>query len=149
MNAASSSFVYVDLDNQEMLDLSDVDAFTDDQWEIALKRTEIRINSADSGPRSLLLGKTEAADFAQAMPPSPQGGDWVSDDFVTDACEVVTFGRGSLQTAFGQWYDYNPMTHTVSAPENTVYFLYDSVTHAVIKFQITSYADGVYSMRWE
>ena len=147
--AMEASFVYLDLDQPSRLMLSDEAAIESAEWEIAFKRTEIRVNSADSGPRGLMVVKVEGADFEQAMPPGAQGGDWKTDDFVSDTCEVITYGRGALQTAIGQWYDYDPATHGVSAPAQTVYFLYDPSTHAVVKFQIESYDAGVYTLRWE
>lgn len=147
--AAVSSFVYLDLDGPEVLSISDQDAHTDDRWELAFKRTEIRTNSADSGPRSILLARVEASTFDDAAAPNAQGGSWVTDDFVTDECEVLTFGRGSLQTAFDQWYAYDPSTHGVSAPEGVFYFMYDPVSHAVTKFAIESYSDATYTLRWE
>jgi|GEM_PF-2075560 len=147
--ASEASFLYVDLENGELLELSDAEAFTDDRWDIAFKRTEIRINSEDSGPGSWILADVEAESFEAAAPPSPQEGMWRGDDFVSETCEVATFGRGTIETAFGQWYDYDPSTHMVSAPEGKVYFLYDAATHAVIKLQIESYADAIYTLRWE
>ena len=139
----------MDLENGELLAISDVEAFTNPDWDIAFKRTEIRINSEDSGPGAWIVADVDAESFEAAEPPSPQGGTWRGDDFVSETCEVSTFGRGTIETAFGQWYDYDPSTHGVSAPEGKVYFLYNAVTHAVIKLQIESYADAVYTLRWE
>ncbi|CAN0514633.1 unnamed protein product [Laminaria digitata] len=147
--ASDSSFLYVDLDTGAVLELSDAAAYTDSAWDIALKRTEVRINSQDSGPGALLLVEVEAESFEAAMPPGPQDGNWRGDDFVDEMCEVVTFGRGSIQTAFGQWYDYNPETHAISAPEGRVYFLYNAATHGVYKLQIEAYEDAIYTLRWE
>lgn len=147
--AAEASFFYVDLEHGELLELSDVAAHTDDRWDIAFKRTEIRVNSEDSGPGNWLIADVDAESFEVAAPPSPQEGAWRGDDFVSDTCEVATFGRGTVETAFGQWYDYDPATHRVSAPEGRVYFFYNAATHAVIKLQIESYSDAVYTLRWE
>lgn len=146
--AAQSSYLYLDLDSGELVALSDVDAHKDGSWELAIKRAEIRLNSADSGPQPLLLARVEGASFEDATPPGPEG-EWSQDDFVGPSCELITYGRGSLATAFGQWYDYDPSTHTVSAPEQVTYYIYHPGTHALIKLAIESYDAGLYTLRWE
>lgn len=145
--AAESSWVYVNLVDEELVEISDVDAFSNTEWTIALKRADIRTNSGNSGPRSLLMASVEA-DFDSAGMPG-MDAEWSSDDFIGEDCEIETFGRSSLLTAFGQWYDYNPETHEVSAPENVTYYLYDPGSHAVVKFAIVTYDDGVYDIRVE
>jgi hypothetical protein len=147
--AKSSSFLYLDLDEGVLLELSDVEAFEDERWEMAFKRTEIRINSADSGPRELRLARVENTSFEEASPPATDSGSWRTDDFVDESCEVSTFGRGTTETAFAQWYDYNFLTHQVSAPEGVVYFLHDPAAETTTRFQIVDYRDAVYELRWE
>lgn len=146
--AAGRSFLYLDLTTGQPVALSDKDAFTANTWHIGLKRSELRINSADSGPGALLLARVDGADWDTAQPPNPAGGGWLSDDFVSDTCQVATFGQGAIQTAFGQWYDYDMTNHTLSVPEDTVFFLYDATTHAAFKLQITGYDSGIYTLRW-
>jgi hypothetical protein len=146
--AAGRSFLYLDLATGQPVALSDKDAFTANTWHLGLKRSELRINSADSGPGALLLARVDGADWDTAQPPNPAGGGWLSDDFVSDTCEVTTYGQGTIQTAFGQWYDYDAVAHTLSVPEDTVFFLYDAATHAAFKLQITGYDSGIYTLRW-
>jgi hypothetical protein len=144
--ASNSSFVYIDLDGPAKLDLSDEDAFENTEWDIALRRTVIRINGGDSGPGGWLMASMGSGWDDAAQPPG-RNAEWKTDDFVTDSCELVTTQRGSIVTAFGQWYDYNPQTHEVSAPESTTWALYNQQTHGVVKLGIPSYADGTYEMR--
>ena len=146
--AAQSSYLYVSLTDGELLKLSDKAALTDDTWELAFKRTQLRINSADSGPGAWMLGKAVETTWEEAAPPSTMGGAWSTDDFVNEQCELATFGRESLMTAFNQWYDYNPETHELSAPAGVVYFLYNMTTHAAIKLELQSYEGGIYTLRW-
>jgi hypothetical protein len=146
--AATRSYLYLNLSTGAAVALSDQGAVAANTWHIAFKRAEVRTNSADSGPGALLVARVDDTTWEAAQPPNPAGGRWVTDDFVSDTCEVITYGRGSIQTAFGQWYDYDPVNHTLSAPDTTVFFLYDAITHAAFKLQITGYDSGVYTVRW-
>lgn len=145
--AAESAWLYVDLDDATLLELSDTEALESEDWEIAFKRTEIRLNSGDSGPRSLQLASVEGTSWDDAQTPGREA-EWTDDDFVSEDCSVETYGRGSIATAFSDWYDYDFATHTASAPEGVVYFVYDPETHAVVKLEIVDYDAGVYELRW-
>lgn len=149
MGASMSSFVYVDLNNAEHLDIGDKDALSNNVWDLGIKRTVIRLNGADSGPGGLMIARVEDTTWETASPPSPAGGTWVDDEFISDDCEVKTYGQGSLSTAIAQWYDYDFETHAVTAPEGVVYFIYDRTTHAVFKLQIQDYNDAIYTIRWQ
>lgn len=146
--AAQSSYLYASLTGGKLIEISDKAALTDDTWELAFKRTELRINSADSGPGMWMLGKAVETTWEEAAPPSTMGDAWSTDDFVNEQCEIATFGRESLLTAFNQWYDYNPETHEISAPAGVIYFLYNMTTHAALKLEIQSYEGGIYTLRW-
>lgn len=145
--AAESSWVYVDVTAGELVALSDVDAFESDTWTLAFKRTEIRSNGEDSGPGAWMVTRVEGTTFDAAS--AGRNAEWATDDFVDDTtCEVRTEGRGTPVTAFGIWYDYDPESHAVSAPEGVVYVLYDAATHGAYRVEIETYADGVYDLRW-
>lgn len=146
-NAAASSYLYIDLGTGQKVDLSDKDAHASSSWHIAVKRTEIRVNSADSGPGNLMVTKVEGTTYEEAALADPRNATWATDDFVDEQCQLVTFGQGMLQTAFAQWYNYDPATHAVSAPEDVVYILYDATTHAAFKLQIEAYASGAHTWR--
>ncbi|QDG50841.1 hypothetical protein FIV42_08880 [Persicimonas caeni] len=146
-NAAGESFIYVDLDAAAKLELSDAEAFEDDVWDLAFRRTVIRLNSADSGPGNWMVSRIDKG-WAEATQPPGTDAEWAQDDFVTDACELVTEGRDTIKTGFGTWYEYDPSTHSVSVPESTTWAMYNMSTHAVVKFGIDAYADGTYDIRW-
>lgn len=149
-NAPSSSWVYVDLEGGEILPLSDEDAFNNSTWDIALKRSDIRLNSGNSGPQGLMLGKkvlggTSFADWAQ---PARNEVTFVTESFVDeDACEILTYGRGSVKTAFAQWYEYDMSTHTLAPEEDVAYAVYTGFAgnHRIYKLQIRDYQDGIYT----
>lgn len=145
--AETTSYVYVDLDTAAKLELSDVDAFEDADWDIAFNRAMIRVNSGDSGPGKWMVARVDAA-FAEAAPPSPQDTSWTTDTFIADDCEVQTEGMGTLTTAFGIWFDYDMSTHTTAVPENTTWVLYNMESHAIFKFGVNTYDSGAYEVQW-
>ncbi|AWV91235.1 heme-binding HmuY-like protein [Bradymonas sediminis] len=145
--AATTSYVYVDLDTAEKLELSDVDAFEDTAWDIAFNRAMIRVNSGDSGPSRWMVARVDAG-FDEAAPPSPQDTSWKTDTFIADDCEVLTEGMGTLTTAFGVWFDYDMSTHTTAVPENTTWVLYNMESHAIYKFGVNTYDSGAYEVQW-
>ncbi len=146
--AGMSSYVYIDLGTQAMVELSDVEARNDVEWDLAFNRSFIRINGADSGPGNLMLARLDGTTWEEAEPPPP-GDAWREDEFLSEDCDLATFGFGWPETAFAQWYDYDPVHHTLSPPEDTVYYLYDSVTHQTTKLDIVGYDGGTYTIRWE
>ena len=123
-----------------------MDALASTDWELAFKRTQIRLNSADSGPGSLLLVRVADTTFDSAPVPG-RDAVWLTDDFVNESCEVLTVGRSDLATAMGVWYDYDPATRSVSAPDGVVYFVYNSTTRAARKLQIEDYTSAMYTIR--
>lgn len=142
---ATEPYVYLDLATLQQVEISDTASFTDGSWWIAFKRSSIRINGGDSGPGPLLMTSVEGS-FEDAAAPGPQG-EWLTDDFVSDTCEVDANERGIVTTAFGDWYDYDFTTHTVQAPENTTFFVYNAGSHAAYRLFIDSWDDGVYELR--
>ncbi|MFW5967186.1 MAG: HmuY family protein [Persicimonas sp.] len=144
--AADHSFIYLDLQEGEELELSDEEAFGDADWTIGVRRAVIRLNSGDSGPGPWMVTRIDE-NWEEAETPG-RDADWREDDYVTEDCEVVTEGRDTIRTGFGIWYDYDSETHEVSVPESTTWALYNSSTHQVIKFGIDSYDDATYEIRW-
>ncbi len=147
-NAGTSSYIYVDLDTGERLEISDVEALSNSDWDLAFKRSIIRLNGGDSGPSALMLSSVSETTWEDATPPGADAM-WAVDDFMDDECNLVTVGPGLLNTAFGAWYDYDPSTHTVSNRPGEVYFIYNAATHMVTQLEIQDYADGTYTIRWK
>lgn len=150
--AAASSWVYVDTRRAEILAISDKEALESSEWDLAFKRSDIRLNSANSGPRGLRVARVEDVTDFIAYPMPDQSAQrtftWKQDTFIDGyTCDPITFGQGSLQTAFGQWYNYDSTSHNVSAPEDVVFVMYDSAdNHNLYKIQIASYASGLYEL---
>jgi hypothetical protein len=146
-NAAQTSYAYLDLDTSTVLPLSDAEALTDAEWDVAFNRSLVRLNGGDSGPGQLSLARVDDTTWEDASAPT-EPTPWAQDDVIDEQCERVTFGQGFLATAFGQWYDYDFVTHEVSVIEDTVFFVHDGASDTVTKLQIEAYEDGVYTIRW-
>lgn len=144
--SATNPYVYVDITDGTLVEITDTESFESGAWWLAFKRATIRTNSADSGGAGLMVQRVEG-DFDTAAP--DRAGDWATESFLdTDTCEVVeTEGRDAPKTAFGIWYDYNPETHAVTPTEGIVYFIYEPSSHASYRIAITGWEDGVYTLR--
>ncbi|MCA9563162.1 MAG: HmuY family protein [Myxococcales bacterium] len=146
--AVDYAFIYIDLDAGEVVEIDDFESISDTSWDIAFKRSEIRLNGADSGPGAWLVSVVDETSWEDFENPPDTSAEWNSDEFVSDQCEVETIGQGSAATAFGVWYDYNGETHVVSAIEDRQFALYNAGTHQVLKFHISDYQSGTYSIQW-
>lgn len=145
--AASSPWLYIDLTTGDAVALTDIEAASETGWTLAFKRSVIRVNNADSGPGTWLLARVDETAFDDLTTPPGRDATWLSDDFVTDICEVLTEGRDTPVTAFGIWYDYDPGTHAVTPLPDTTWVLYDRTSHAVYKLGIDQWTSGVFTMR--
>ena len=147
-NAAQTSYAYLDLDTATVLELSDAEALSNAEWDVAFNRSLVRLNGGDSGPGQLSLTRVDSTTWEDASAPT-DATPWDQDDVIDEQCERVTFGQGFLKTAFGQWYDYDFVTHEVSVIEDTVFFVHDGASDTVTKLQIEAYDDGIYTIRWQ
>lgn len=119
-NAADNSYIYVDLRAGTKVAINDLEARMSTNWDIALKRFSLRTNSGDSGPGNRELVVVQAVTLADVAS-APTSG-YASDDFVTDDCMLDSLLIGEPRSAFGEWYDYDQMTHVVT-PKQEVYVL--------------------------
>lgn len=143
-NSADQPYLYVDLRNGTRVDINDLEAWSSTQWDIALKRSSLRINGGDSGPGNRKLAIVEASSLAEVTSAPTTG--YTTDDFATDDCMLVTLPGGEPMTAFGEWYDYNIETHQVE-PKPEVYVLErNNGSHTAFRI-ITYYGDPQSPMR--
>ena len=148
MGAAASSWVYLDLTTAALAPLSDRDALASNAWHIAFKRTSIRVNGGDSGPRGVFATPLEQAFEDLTVLPDLPRGTFQTDRFISDDCELITEGRNTPKTAFGIWYDYDFQTHTASPKAGITWVIYSMDTHALWKLSIDALeSNGRYSMR--
>ena len=151
--AAKSSYLYLDLVSGKLLDLSDAAARSSTAWQIAIKRSELRANSADSGAGAVFVASQDegASDLASlsGIPSDIEASDWREDDYVDMFCNVETFGLDFIETAFGQWYDYDFENHAVNIEPDRLYIVQDRNLDRSWAFAIDGFDDGVYTLRWK
>ncbi len=153
--ALQRPFLYLDLDAPAgKVAISDLDAFDDDRWELALRRVVIRTNSADSGAGQVQLARLVAQPFDAIT--SPGAGPWASDVTLDDQDDPLTDPIGNLLSAFNylnqdnpsgsaSWYDY---AMGVSPVADHVYIVRNATGDAHFKLQIVSWTSGTYTLRW-
>ena len=120
MNAPDRPYIYLDLRTGTKVEVSDLDALGATSWDIALKRSSLRVNGGDSGPGNRKLAIVQAATLAEVTTAPATG--YVSDAFATADCMLDMLPGGEPRTAFGEWYAYDPQAHTLT-PKPEVYVL--------------------------
>lgn len=128
-------YVYIDLESGTKVDIDDVDALSSQGWDVAFKRSNIRLNGGDSGPASVAVARVDGAlaDVTEA----PADGEFATDDWTSDSCTLLTLADGTPSTAFGEWYDYDDATHVLS-PKAEVYVV-RTRSGELIKMSIENY----------
>jgi len=119
-NNADKPYIYVNLATGTRADVTDLESRTSDAWDIALKRSSLRVNGGDSGSGHRTLAVVEAATLAEVTAGPADG--YASDDFTTEDCKLASLDGGEPLSAFAQWYNYNDETHIVT-PKPQVYVL--------------------------
>jgi hypothetical protein len=146
--AANNPYIYVALDGTKV-ELTDSEALESGDWVVAAKRTTVRVNGGDSGPGGWLVTRVDGTAFDALVAPPGRDAVWVTDDFISETCEVVTEGRDTIRTAIGQWYDYDPSTHAVTPTADLTYVLYHPATHAAYKLALTAWSGGYLTVQWQ
>lgn len=143
-NAADRPYLYVDLRNGTRVDVDDLAARSSMDWDIALKRSSLRLNSGDSGPGNRKLAVTQTASLAAVT--APPTGTYGTDDFTDGDCMLVSIPGGEPMSAFGEWYDYDVNTHAVT-PRAEVYVVERADgSHTAFRI-VTYYGDAQAPMR--
>lgn len=100
--------LYLNLERAARVDVTDPDAFTNTDWDLALKRTVIYTNSGDGGSGQggavkLVKGFASVtdADLSGAKP----------EKFFDADCNVVPTPIGDPASTFADWYDYDTATN--------------------------------------
>lgn len=117
-SSADRPYIYVDLRSGVKVDVDDLAARSSSTWDIALKRSSLRINGGDSGAGKRRLAVVQATSMGEVTA-APASG-YTSDDFTTDDCMLDSLPGGEPRSAFGEWYDYDEQTHAVT-PKSEVY----------------------------
>jgi len=145
---SENPFIYVDLVGRKKVDITDVQAQKSKDWDIAFKRWQIKVNSGDSGPGYVLVGRVEAMtlDEVKSVPVVP----YYADSYFDAKCKFLPDLIGGLSTALSDWYDYDGMGRP--DPKKEVLILTRRDGMGRIKLRITAYykgmAGGNYTIEW-
>lgn len=140
-------YVYVDFVNgAAKVAITDVESYSSTEWDLGLKRYVIRLNGGDSGAAGVRAAVVTSASSLDDVTVSPPDGAFASDDWATDACDLVSGSLGEPLTALGNWYAYDVNTHRLT-PHPWV-FVVQLRDGSKIKLRIDSYyADPSNPMR--
>jgi hypothetical protein len=139
-NSAANPYVYLRLNDHQKLTITDLEADSSSDWDLAFKRFTIRTNSADSGPgRGGAIAL--AASFEDVVLNRVDTTELLTDDFVDDAtCDIAPGdqGVGGVWTPFSGWYDYHEADMTLW-PTDAIYVVRSANADAYFKLQILDY----------
>jgi hypothetical protein len=158
MAAAMNPYIYVSLTRGTRIDVTDVTADESADWDLALKRDNIRSNGGDSGPGDVEVAAFDGADFDALTLIDARVAPFAADDFMDEDCEPIVDAIGKPRTRFDGWYTYDAETMELS-PAPKVFLLRRSAGGAVYKLQVVGYyqelengdetvhKSGVYTLR--
>lgn len=139
--------VYVKLATATRVDITDTQAATSMDWDLAFKRYVIFQNSGDAGPG---MGGTLAVSkaFDQVTMADATGKTLLAEQFTDKDCNPITDMLGGVNTTMSTWYDYDMQTMAVTPKANVTYVI-RSASGVLYKLAIQSYyatPDGGTSM---
>lgn len=135
---SSTEWIYVSADGKLVAPADPAHSL---EWDIAFKRTELRSNSGQSGiGRGGAKREERALSFAQIAEADTFDFS-VDQEFNSGAPGATTV---SQNTVLGDWYDYNPMNHSVTPSDLSFIVRTARGDHA--KLRILSWKDGVYTI---
>ncbi len=154
------AWVYVDLDvdRAAVVDISNGGESTD--WDLAFRRSNIKVNGGHSGPADVAVAAVPRADFdAMTQAPvalfeadAPAAAEENQDqpDFIDDDGTDFVFGRPNAVSPNG-WFDYDPINHVLSPAD--VVFVIRSSEGNFFKFGFLGYyseagSSGYPTFRW-
>lgn len=130
----TNPWIYLKLATAARVDVTDVQAFTSTEWDLAFKRPVIHTNSGDAGPGSggarLVSKAFDSVTAADATTLKTEK--WFDAD-----CQPLLDPIGSLKTTFDGWYSYDGATMKVTAKDVT--FVVAAANGDLFKVQILDY----------
>jgi hypothetical protein len=155
--ARDNAFIYFDFVTAEQQLLTDDESLIDADWVLAFRRTNIRLNSADSGPGGWEMAKLSGTtlDAVDAAPTAANA--WKTDTTFSSMCEILLDPINNPMTAINflnllnpsgssSWYSYSDSG--VAAIEGDVYVVRNVERDLAFKFEIQGWNDGIYTLRW-
>lgn len=149
MDYDKNPFIYLDLIKRTKVDITDVQAQTSKDWDLAFKRWQIKLNSGDSGPGGVTVARVAGKTLAEVT--AAPAGPYKADAYFDDKCNLSMDPIGGLGTELSDWYDYDTITMRLT-PMKEVWVLPRRDGQGHIKVQLTSYYKGMvsgdFSMSW-
>jgi hypothetical protein len=135
----NQSFVYARFTDAGLtkVEVSDEDAFTSTDWDIAFRRYIVRLNSGVSGPSCVTAARTAPATTFEDVTTPPAGLSYRTEIYLGDTCELMPDGSGlpgSPATALSSYWSY---PGCVSMTHNVYVIALASGRH--VKFEVESY----------
>lgn len=93
----------------EKVEISDEDALTSMDWDIAFRRYVGRINSGNSGPSCVAAARLAGSPDFDSITSVEDGLSYRTDEYFTDSCELIADGtglEGSPATALSSYWTY-------------------------------------------
>lgn len=157
MNAAAQNpFVYISFGDGSKVEITDTESKDSLAWDLALKRSTLRVNGGDSGTGqgavAALTGTT-----LEALTSAPADNSFITDDFLDESCNILRDPINNIRTALNGestlalWYDYDMGSAQTVQPKDQVYVL-KRADGSLVKFVIDSYYEGTasaqFTIRW-
>ena len=143
-SSSTRSFIYMSFTDQglQKRDLSDEAAFTSLDWDIALRRYVLRLNSGVSGPSCVEAARTAPGTSFDALTQVPANLSWRTEEYFTPPamaggmCTYVpdTSGIGAPGTALSSFWTYQ---NCVQMTGNV--YVVRTRTGRYVKLQVLSY----------
>lgn len=100
-------------DGLEKVSISDEDALTSLDWDVAFRRFIIRVNSGVSGPSCVQAARTAPGTTFDALTAVPATLSYRTEAYLTPSCDLVPDGSGlgSPSTALSSFWTYSGCVH--------------------------------------
>jgi hypothetical protein len=150
-NAADNPYIYLKFTPTEVtkVEITDVDSYKNPDWDLALKRFVLRVNGGDSGLGGVEVA-TVVADNLADVTAAPPAGEFTTDDWATDDCQLNAGPLGEPATELSDWYGYDEATNRLS-PKGEIYVL-RRPDGSAIKLDIKNFyhddISGHYEIEW-
>lgn len=136
---AIESFVYARFTDSglEKVAITDEEAFTSLEWDIAFRRYVVRLNSGVSGPGDVTAGRTAPMTQFAELTAAPESIEFRTEAyFIAEGCEFVadTSGIGAPATALSSFWTYSSC---VQMTKNVYVIALPEERH--VKFEVLSY----------
>ena len=152
--AHNHPYVYISLTDGKRVDIDDFAAKKSTAWDMAFRRSVIRVNGGDSG-----AGKGAVAIFAAKkladITTAPASASFAADDFLDSSCKIKRDPINNIWTAIGggdgMWYDFN-MGSKKLKPAAEAYVI-RTATGSFVKLVIDNYYNASdqaahFTLRW-